>query len=73
MTYMEYLRNVLEHNYRFELADRITLDAMSRDFRERFPGDYQLVMTFDERTNAINIGMLFDDIYAEVEWKLRNG
>jgi len=73
MTYMEYLRNVLEHNYRFELADRITLDAIDRDFRERFPGDYQLVMTFDERTNAINIGMLFDDIYAEVEWKLRNG
>lgn len=73
MTYMEYLRNVLESNYRFELADRITLDAMGRNFRERFPGDYQLAMTFDERTNAVNIGMLFDDIYAEVEWKLRNG
>jgi len=73
MTYMEYLRNVLESNYRFELADRITLDAMGRDFRERFPGDYQLVMTFDERTNAINIGMRFADVCEEVEWKLRNG
>lgn len=55
--------------YELILAGTLTMSNLEKMMKDRYPGDYSLIMEPD--TNKLK--MLFDDEYHKTEWMLRWG
>jgi len=55
--------------YELTLAGTLTMANLEKMMKDRYPGDYSLVM--EPSTNKLK--MLFDNEYHKTEWMLRWG